>query len=47
MPVVVGWAGWQLAGYFIVAVVVSLRDVSYVTAPLVVGEGWRCLHLPY
>ena len=44
---VVGWDGWQLVGYFDVAVDVSLRGVSHVAAPLVVGKGWRGLHLPH
>ena len=44
---VVGWAGWQLVGYFVVAVDVALRGAYHVAAPLVVDEGWcflRILH---
>ena len=46
MPVVVGWAGCQLVSYFVGFIVVALRGMSHVSAPLVVGEGWHCLRLP-
>ena len=42
---VVGWAGWNLVGYFVLAVAIALRGVTRVAAPLAVGEGWHCLRL--
>ena len=43
---VVGWTGWQIVVYFVVAVAVALRGTSHVAMPLVVGEGWSFLRLP-
>ena len=47
MLVVVGWAGWQLVGYFVVTIAIALRGMSHVAAPLAVGEGWRFLRFPH